>query len=77
MMQAKHFRYLSSVRPDFLVSGVTLDAYQSHAVAALQDVLITTASPIYKHYWYTLVDDIVSTSNPFLRCDRWQQRTIR
>jgi hypothetical protein len=50
--------------PRFLVSGVTLDAYQSHAVAALQDALITTASPIYKHYWYTLVDDIVSTSNP-------------
>lgn len=50
--------------PRFTVGGSTLDAYQSHAVAALQDVMITTASPIYKHYWYTAVDDVASTSNP-------------
>lgn len=50
--------------PRYLVSGSTLNAYESHAVSALQDVMISTASPIYKHYWYTLVDDVVSTDNP-------------
>lgn len=50
--------------PRFTVAGSTLDAYKSHGVAALQDVMITTASPVYKHYWYTLVDDVLSTTNP-------------
>jgi hypothetical protein len=50
--------------PRFLVAGVTLDAYNSHAVACLQDMMVATASPLYKHYWYTAVDDVASTSDP-------------
>lgn len=45
--------------PRFTITGIgTLDAYRSHAVAALQDEFIATASPVYKHYWYQILDDV-------------------
>lgn len=50
--------------PRFTVGGVTLDAYNSHGVAVSQDLFIATATPFYKHYWYTLVDEILKTTNP-------------
>lgn len=50
--------------PRFTVGGVTRNAYESHAVAALQDEMIAAASPLFKHYWYQIVDDVASTSNP-------------
>lgn len=49
--------------PRFTVGGVTYDAYRSHAVAALQDEFIATASPLYKHYWYQLIDDKLWTDS--------------
>jgi hypothetical protein len=50
--------------PRFTISGVTQDAYKSHAVAALQDEMIATASPLFKHYWYQIVDGTLSSVNP-------------
>lgn len=50
--------------PRFTVGGVTLDAYHSHAVAALQDEMVASATPLFKHYWYQIIDDQLYTDNP-------------
>lgn len=50
--------------PTFVVESATLNRYESHAVAGLQLDAIVSASGLYQHYWYTAVDDIVSTNNP-------------
>lgn len=47
--------------PAFTVGGVTQDRVTSHATGALQLEFIATASPLFKHYWYQIVDDIVRT----------------
>lgn len=50
--------------PRATVEGVTLGPYHSHGVFSTQDEYVATASPIYKHYWYQIVDDQLYTANP-------------
>lgn len=50
--------------PRFTVDGVTLDAYKSQMVALMQRLMAVSATGMYKWYLYTLVDDILKTTNP-------------
>jgi hypothetical protein len=50
--------------PRFVVAGALQDAYNSHGTGAGQAEFIATASPLYKHYWYQVIDDQLFTENP-------------
>lgn len=47
-----------------LATGGVLGFDSSFAIAGLQTEMIATASPLYKHYWYQIVDDQLSSDNP-------------
>lgn len=50
--------------PRFTVGGVLQDAFRSHGTGSTQAEFIASASPLYKHYWYQIVDDQLYTANP-------------
>lgn len=73
--KGKYKRYPSDAGETFTVSQLGAPRFQlatggvlgfdsSFAIAGLQTEMIATASPLYKHYWYQIVDDQLSSENP-------------